>query len=223
MSTVRVNDKAAFEATICLPRLGAWHADVHVDSVTEVKGKVTIAIGDGQLQLFGTVARGGTFVDSAHVRVVAGAGGMATMARPRHYNSTNVGIVLRDLLREAGEAVSSTASAALLSKPLLSWSTMRMETGKLVTNLMASASPGTAWRFLDDGTVWAGPETWPDSGIRDPDVQVIDETPHLANALLGVEVPTLQPGTLLLGRRVSYVEHRIGAGGVRTTAWFEDE
>jgi hypothetical protein len=91
----------------------------------------------------------------------------------------------------------------------------------MLTRLLAPLAQAVTWRVLPDGTIWAGPETWPDSGLTTDDYQILDEDPREGTALLGVEAPVLLPGTALAGRRVSYVEHLINAEGVRSNVWFE--
>lgn len=223
MGLITINGHDVIECRLRLPRTGAWWADLRVDSFDEITGPVTITIADGQLVFKGTVWRGAEYVDTAFVRVVAGADGLRTLARARGYNQSSLRIVWQDLLNTAGEKLSSTADAATLNKRLESWTTAALPVGAGLARALASASPTASWRALPDGTFWAGPETWPDSGlVADLDYQIIDEEPRQQLAELGVEAPLLLPGTTLGGRRVSRVEHVIGAEGVRSWAWFED-
>lgn len=223
MALVTANGLAVLDAAICMPRVGAWHADLRVDTPDAITGPVTISIDEGRLVLNGTVWRGGAFAGSASVRVVAGANGMRTIAKAKHYTQTSVRIVLGDLLSAAGEKLSSTASSSILSRHLDAWTTAAIATGGLIARLLAIASPGSAWRFLPNGQIWIGTETWPDSGLADADFQDIDENPAVAEALIGVEAPVLLPGTTLLGRRVSYVEHLVNEAGVRSKVFFESD
>lgn len=222
MALVTANDLAVLDATICLPRTGAWTADLKVDSPDALAGRVTISIDDGRLTLVGTAFRTGAFVDTAYVRVVGGAGGLRALARARHYNGTNLRIVLRDLLAAGGETLSATADGSTLAKALPAWTTSAISVGRMIARAIESAAPGASWRILPDGTLWVGPETWLDSGLAADSYQVMDEDPRRGEALLGVEAPLLLPGTTLGDRRVSYVEHRVGDAGVRSVAWFED-
>jgi hypothetical protein len=223
MALVLVNDRAAIEATICMPRVGAWHADIRVDQATDITGRATISVFDGRLTLTGTVSVGGVWQDAVHLRVVGGGDGLRKTARPKHYNSITARIVLSDLLAAAGEQLAASADPTTLTRSLGAWTTNGMPIGRLVSALLDSAAPGSSWRVLSDGTVWVGPETWPDSGLVEADYQTIDEAPERMEALLGVEAPLLLPGTTLGGRRVSYVQHHVGGAGVRTIVWFESE
>jgi hypothetical protein len=222
MALVRANEKAVLEASICLPRTGPWHVEFAVDTEEDLADPVTISIADGRLVLVGSVARGGTFVDAARARVVAGAAGLGTIATPRHYTSTSLRIVLVDLLDMAGERLADTADAATLALQVDAWTTTARPVGTLISELLSSAAPETTWRALVDGTIWVGPETWPDSGLVEADYQVLGEDPAAGTAMLGVEVPTLLPGVTLAGRRVSDVELYVGSSGVRTRVMYED-
>ncbi|HSS39712.1 MAG TPA: hypothetical protein VLT58_13175 [Polyangia bacterium] len=222
MALVEVNGAGVIDGRLFFSRSGAWHAELRVDSLTEIAGAVTISIADGRLVLNGTAWRGAEYVDTAFVRVVAGADGLRKLALARGYNQTSVRVVLGHLLGDAGERLSPTADAATLARPLTSWTTAALPTGVVITRLLQSAAPGASWRALADGTIWVGPETWPDSGLSTDDYQILDEDPRQLVAHLGVEAPLLLPGTTLAGRRVSRVEHTLDAEGVRTWAWFED-
>jgi hypothetical protein len=215
-----LNGEGVVSAALSFPRTGIWHADMIVDSPTEITGRVAIDV-EGRLALSGTVERGGIWQDADYLRVVGGAGGLRLTAKAKHYTSTSVRIVLGDLLASVGERLSSKSDAGLLRRTVAAWTTAAIPVGRLITQLLLSVDPNSTWRVLSDGTVWAGPETWPDSGIVDSDFQILSEDPARAEAILGVEAPILMPGTTLGGRRVSYVEHRVGNPETRTSVWFE--
>lgn len=216
-----VNGDDVFGGRLFFPRSGAWHAEVRVNTADEVVGSVVMDLDAGRLTMKGTVRRGGNWQDTGHLRIVGGAGGLARLATPKHYTSASVRTVLADLLANAGERLSSTADTATLGRSLESWTTAALPVGRLITRLLLSADPAATWRVLADGTVWVGVETWPDSGLDEDEFQVLAESPASAQATLGIEVPLLMPGTKLGDRKVSYVEHQIGAE-TRTECWFDD-
>lgn len=222
MALVEVNGHGVVDGRIWFPRTGAWHAELRVDSTDPVTGAVTISIADGRLVLRGTVWRGAEYVDTSFLNIVGGAGGLRSIARARAYTQTSLRIVLGDLLAGAGEKLSPTSDAATLARPLAAWTTPALPVGQAIARALRSAAPTASWRVLPDGTIWVGPETWPDSGLTTDDYQIMDEDPRQLTAELGVEAPVLLPGTTLAGRRVSRVEHVIGAEGVRSIVWFED-
>lgn len=222
MALVEVNGSGVIDGKLFIPRSGAWHAKLRVDSTDPITGAITISTADGRQVLQGTVWRGGEYVDTAFLNIVGGAGGLRTPARAKAYNQTSLRIVLGDLVSGAGEKLSPASDAATLARPLAAWTTAAIATGGAITRVLRSAAPSATWRVLPDGTIWVGPETWPDSGLSTDDYQILDEEPRQLVALLGVEAPILLAGTTLAGRRVSRAVHSIDGEGVRTTVWFED-
>lgn len=202
--------------SIVMPRSGCWHADLHLERDTNLAGPVFIQVGTS-LTLRGTINRSAVHRGIVQCRIVAGADGLRKPARPKHYTSPVLRLVLADLARDAGEAISATAQVGVLAHPLLSWTTLALSTGSMVHALMALAPDGTVWRFLPDGTVWAGLETWPDSGIRD--ARELGETPEEGHVRVGLDLPTLLPGTKLGDRKVDRVEYSIAPSKVVTDVW----
>jgi hypothetical protein len=220
-----LNGVPVFHGAICIPRVGAWTADLTVDSATALTGACTLVI-DGGLTLKGTAVplQTGVWLDTARLRVVGGAGGLGKTAKPRHYRQTTARIVLQDLLTTAGEQLSATADLATLALSLPMWTTVAAPIGRMIAALLGdSRLPATTtWRVLPGGTLFVGRETWPDSGLANlTDYQDLAEQPEDAALELGVEAPRLLPGTTLGGRRVSYVEHKIDGNGARTCVYLE--
>lgn len=216
-----VDGEASIEATIELPRSGAWTIDAGLASDVELTGKVQVNI-DDKYTMLGTVVRTGQWQNIEHVRIVGGAGGLSNIAKPQHYTAATVGVVLGDLLRQAGETLSPTSDAATLAARVKSWTTNAIPTGTLIARLLETAAPATTWRVLLDGTVWVGSETWPDCGlIEDTDYSVLSRDTVNLTATLGVETPRLLPGTTIGGNKVARVQHLLGSPTTRTIATFE--
>ena len=221
MALLTANDLPVVEARISMPRTGgAWTADLLVDGTDIDEGEgVTISIRDGALSLKGTAYRGGAYLDAGWIRVVGGKAGLVKIVTPKAYQRVELRVPLVDLLRAAGETLSETVSASLLQATLGYWTFPEAPAHSLLAALVAKAPAGTSWRFLADGTLWLGAETWPDSKItafdelaRDPRGQWVD---------LGVEAPLLLPGTTIGGERASYVEHHVHGAQVRTRVYLE--
>jgi len=220
-----VNDSIlGLSARISFPRKGAWQADLQLDTDEAPAGAVRINIDDGKTVLAGTVQRAGSWVGTVSARVVGGAGGLSKTATPRHYTAPSVGVVLADLLHQAGEARAASSDQSVLVRRLDAWTTTAIPIGQAISLLLKTAvGTGEAtWRVLADGTVWVGVETWPDAGLtEDVDYQTMAEEPNSITAHLGVETPLVFPGTTLGGRKVSYVDVTLGSPATRVDVWFE--
>lgn len=200
-------------ATITMPRIGAWHADLQVDTTDAPAGAVTLQA--GALTLKGFVNRARVHQAIARVRLVGGAGGLQKVATPKHYTSPILRIPLDDLARAAGETLSATGHAATLNRQLLAWTTLGLPTGAMIQALADHV--GVAWRALPDGSLWFGPETWPASTLKDP--RFLDEVPEQGTIVVGADTVEILPGTTLAGRRVDYVEHLVSQNEIRTKVW----
>jgi hypothetical protein len=224
MSLIEVNGFGVTRGYISLPQVGCWQGQLECNSQNPIQNPITITLGAdgarGQLKLVGT-ARGGQYVDGAFVLVFGGNDNLGKPVKAKHYNSASLRVVLEDILRVTGDRLSATADAATLSRPLPSWTLMgKQACGRSIDLVVKAADPSASWRFLPDGTVWVGPETWPDSGLND-DVVVLDERPDHSNMLMGVEAPTLLPGTTIKDRHVSRVVYDLDGVGARMIVWFE--
>jgi hypothetical protein len=217
MALVTVNGFGVVRGCISLPRLGAWHADLDVDTTLELTPAVQIVIGKS-LTLKGTVHAGGMYEGIVRTRIVAGANGLRILATPRHYVAPQFQLPLKDMLRGAGEALAPTSDATTMAKSLNHWSVIGRPTGEQISALIERSAPaGTIWRVLADGTLWVGVDTWPASGLTE--YRLIDRTVRQGRLELGLDAPTLLPGTKLGDFRIDNVEHIIDAEHVRSTAW----
>lgn len=199
-----------------MPRIGAWTAELALDG-TPPTGSCTISVAEGAVSFVGTaVPRTGTFAERHAVQIVGGAGGLSTELSHIQHRAVPLRIPLASILSGAGESLSSTADTATLTKNLTGWSRRAGRAGEAIAELAREGD--AAWRVLADGTVWIGPETWPElsvlaSGIR--------EDPANDTAELSTDLPQLRPGVTFSGRHVSAVTHRFDAARVRTVIHYE--
>lgn len=220
MALIRANNDGVISMALSLPLVGAWVGDLVVDA-DDMSGAVKISVDDGRLVFKGTAVKGGGFLETTTIRVLAGAGRIGEKAKPRHYGAVRLGTVLRDLLRDVGERLSSTASDAVLNTQLDAWTTHDLPTGDVIALLMKTSVLAAVWRFLPDGTVWVGVDAWPDSGLQDGDYQITDEYPEQRSAMVAPDPLPPMPGTKLAGRKVSRVEYRLGEQ-LRALVFFQD-
>lgn len=100
---------------VVIPYSGAWFADLMFAAPLEATGRVTIEI--GSMRLVGTVdpVASGTRGEQSFARIVAGAGGWATLVTPQHYHADNgvrALLIAQDAARIAGETLGTFTPSA---------------------------------------------------------------------------------------------------------------
>lgn len=204
------------------PLRGAWYADLVLDTTTEPSGLVTIAA-DGGLSVKGTVKRSGVFLDSAHVRIVGGAGGLTDIISPAAYENALLRDPLNAVLSAAGESLSSTVDASILNSLLDLWTNVAQRASEAIDRLcfVAGLALGQTigWRVLSDGSIWVGSETWPSQKMPD-NSDILMRYPEEKRVELSVQTPSLLPGVALEGvGNVSAVDHWLDPDETRTDLW----
>lgn len=216
-----VNDFLGVDLRLCLPRVGAWHADVSVDVAgqsADFSGALSLNI-DGNT-FTGTRRRGGTTADVAVMRLVGGAGGLATMATPKSYSSVTPQVVINDLLSAAGETLSGTVDPSLLGVAWSSWSTPAWPTGAVLAELVSKLGTDVIWRVQPDGTVWLGRESWP---TVKPSCLVTQIDDRLGKATLHLfDGALVLPGTVFNGVNIdNAVVTTFEGGRLNEEVWFQ--
>lgn len=210
-----IGGRRIVDARVVMPRIGVWHADLTVDAAEAVTGKQAISIADS-VRLSGTVIRSGVIGGRVSLRMVGGAAGMGTLLRPKFYRGVTARIVLADIAREAGEALSAGIASGLLSRMLPKW--VRMAGSASEALLVLATTLGVGWRIESDGALWLGNETWPPF---DTEHDVIGGSSSDGVHEVAMVAPKLVPGVEFRGHRVSAVEHTLGSGKVRSRYWVE--
>lgn len=220
MPLLSLNGQPVVEAVLVYPRVGRWVGSVAVDAdaAEGLLGACRLMVGDVEWTC--TARRGGEYAGQVWLQLVGGAGGLLKYIGPDAWTNTTLRVPLSAALAAAGERLSAAADAQVLGAGLPYWVRLRGECLGEVQELSLQAGPGVGWRFGPDGSVWFGRETWPLAQIGDFDL--VDSDPSKGTARLGVEVPRLQPGTTLLGRRVGTVTHKVTPDEVRTLVVFDD-
>jgi len=220
MAEITANGLRVTSLSLAIPRLGAWTADIAVDTDTPLDAPVTLVV-DGRTWV-GGVVRGGVYAGSWRGRLV-GAPGLLQPVTATALRGATLALVLDAVLREAGEASASTRATLDAAAPR--WHQHAVRASHAVADVARAA--GYAWRVLADGAVWVGAETWPAFTPTDR-VDVTDEAPETGRLVLAGDTLGVLPGqTLTLPRRdparVGYVEHRGTADEMRTTVLLERE
>jgi len=226
MALVTANNVAVISGVITRPLVGVWTADLKLDQTTDASGftpgtKVTIA-SENNYSIAGVVDpnRGGSFLDSMHVRILGGAGGMSKLATARAYAQGSLARdVINGLMRDGGESLSSTTDAGMLATSIGAWAVLGHTVGWNLRALLRIVAPAMSWRMLPDGTLWIGSETWPAaSGTFD----AIDQDPADGSYVLGVEAPFCAPGTSISGLgNVNRCIDVIAGGRLRTHVYVD--
>lgn len=186
-----------------MTRFSTWRAELALaDSGSTPSGLVTITIGGSEF--VGTVDAARIGQDKGgrtSLTVIGGAGGLETVVERLAYTSTTVGVVLNDILKFAGETLSSTVDASVVDQSLLRWSRSKATAGSAIQQLAEHL--GYFWRILDDGTVWFGTDTFPESLLTE--FTVDEEDPKSARDSVATEFATLRPAETFRSRRVDKV------------------
>lgn len=224
MALVTANNVAVIAGSIMMPLFGVWTADLVIDQPDgtgfEPGTQVTVMAGDG-LSLVGTVVpdRTGSYLDAVHVRLLGGAGGMASAATPKGYAQPGAYVrdVLNQLASDAGETLSSEIAQVLSNQNLVAWTTMQSNVSSALDSLLEIVAPNANWRITADGKLWVGDETWP---LTQAQYQIITNDPKERTFDLGVDTFTVVPGIDLDGvGGVNRVEHTVTDGGIRSHVW----
>lgn len=221
MSNCTINGLAVISARVQRPRAGNWVAELVVDVETAAQLAVgaAAALVIGDLQLSGTVVRGGAYAQKVSVRVVGGKNGLGTDCKPRFYRGTPLQQPLLDVLKDAGESLSADASQAVLTQTLEAWAQLEQRCGLALSSLASAGGVDVVWRVNADGTVFLGKDGFAPTQLQD--FELIDSLPLEGLQLLAAESPDIHPGESFQGLNVSDVEHTVDAGGSRVCLWFE--
>ena len=167
MSLVTCAGSDVLRGRIRLGIRGPWFAELELDTATMPSGGVTPCCNRWHLSR-GKRHRGSRpafFLDTAHVRLIGGAGALGTRAKPSAYTGAVLHDALSKLLGDAGETMSTTISSDILGVSLPLWTVVDSSTVTGIDNLCGAATTAlgasVGWRVLSDGTIWLGVESWP--------------------------------------------------------------
>ena len=213
---VTLDGQPVVACQVSLPRNGVWAGELVVEADSAPEGRCTLAI--GELELEGTAYRGAADEGAATVRVIGGAGGLGQTAVAKSYRYTPLRIPLEDLLGAGGEALSADSDADVLSLQLDHWATLATYIGAALSELVEGV-PETSWRVQPDGSLWVGRERWQEAPAFE--FEPLHTSSAQMNRVIYAQSPTVLPGNLFEGARVSYVEHVLRDDRLRTTLWLE--
>ena len=203
------------EAQIVLPINGRWWAKLISNTPTvPLDGAQATIAAEGGLSLTGTVQHAGVRLEAIHAHVVGGAGGLDKPVVGA-WRSATARDPLQALASATGEKLSSTIAAAILSTPI-AYLTLAGTGGVGLDAICRAIGPECHWRFLGDGTMWVGNETWPAARLDD-DSPIVDTAPAEHRFIIAPATPSLLPGYALGGvGNIVEVIHWVEPNQVRT-------
>ncbi len=216
-----LNGSPILSASVLMPRVGVWTADIELDSDTAPTGTVTLSSDAGPSWL-GTVISGAVTLGTWRGRLVGGAGGLRRNLGPLAYQNPTLGDVLADALREAGETLSA-ASGSLAQSTTALWHRIAGPAAQTVRDV--ARAQGWPWRVLDDGAVWMGPESWDAADAAE--LEVLAPDPIGERYTVSGDVFGIRPGTIVLlrgpegdvGVQVDTVLLRVARAQATATVW----
>ncbi len=231
MALITANDIAVLSCTVELPKIGIWSADLVLDQPDgtgfDVGTQVTVTSDEG-IKLKGTVVpdRTGSFLQSVHVRIQAGAAGMGDDVEGQSFiqPGARANDVLKAIADAAGETLSSDIDPAFLQKNLTAWTIFKGPASHALETFLGLIAPTFTWRMLEDGKLWVGEESWPDNSDG---YDLIDSNPSQGYFELGVVSPTFLPGQNIpegdqgpVGH-INRVTHVLTADKTRSLIWID--
>lgn len=216
-----LNSRPILSASVLMPRVGVWTADLEVDTDTAPTGTVVLSSDAGPSWL-GTVISGAVTLGTWRGRLVGGAGGLRRNLGPLAYQNPTLGDVLADALREAGETLSA-ASGSLAQSTTALWHRIAGPAAQTVRDV--ARAQGWPWRVLDDGAVWMGPESWDAADAAE--LEVLAPDPIEERYTVSGDVFGIRPGATVLlrgsegdvGVQVDTVLLRVAGAQATATVW----
>lgn len=218
MTFARIQSIPVSRGSIRIPLVGTWEASLTVtaDDARDITGRVLLDLG-GQTWS-GTVLRAEADLGGlVTVRVVGGAGGLATQLEPKAYRSATRRVLLTDALEVGGESISSASDAAWLSTSVDRWTRPRQTVGELVRAVLDGT--GYSWRIAADGAALFVAETWPEVS---PKSTIESEDPTRDELVVALEGLDVLPGVTFAGRRISSATYEFDSAKLRASLSYDE-
>ena len=208
MSTVTANGFPVIALEMRMPLTGIWSGEISIQTDKDIKGPVTIKIENG-MSFTGVSIRSAVWLGKVNARIVGGKGGLSNIVECKSYNQISASIIVKDILSLTGETLSSKSSPL---SDRIDWVRIKSTAGSQLDLLTKSL--GYNWRFLIDGTLWIGKETWPAA----PKIKFdkMDEMANIAWKLYCSDTFFVLPGMTFDSSKAHYVLHLIDSKKMRT-------
>ena len=216
---VKVNGTQAIKAVVTYPLTGQWTSECVLDSHTalDIGDSVSILIAD-VMEFVGTVIRAGAANGRSEIRVIGGNNKLGTVLKGKSYKKPTLGLVLNDILYDAGETLTDGTNDAILAYAFPHWCRSANPARRELALLLAERDLN--WRILPNGEVWVGDDTWSDSEI---DSYLIENNDSKSGRIIiASDVPTLSPGETFMEKRIQTIVHMLDNAKLRTEVVFSD-
>lgn len=204
-------------AALVVPRVGVWSADVVLERADEAPTRATLSATAGA-SWTGAVVAQGTYDGRRHVRLVGGAGGLASSPPPKTFRQVSLRTLLLDTLGAVGESLSPATDAAALGRSVAAYARVSAPATCVVAYWAAKA--GLLWRVRPDGSVWLGSGQDAPAPARDS-VVVLSDRPHRRALVATLETFDLLPGHTVDGRTVESLVYHLDEGSVRVEVLYD--
>jgi hypothetical protein len=221
-SSIKADVESVF---IYMPLTTLWTCNIIVNSQTPLSGQATLSIsGDSSenlldFSLVGTIVpnRADVYLAQFSCSFVAGNYGIQKLVKPRSYNNAQLSNIINAIMNDCGETLDSSVSQSLLSKIIPSWTIISNKGSIVLRQVLEYIDPTLSWRFLPNGKLWFGYETWdqiPNNYYFNQFHQEPDNNIFRCNILSpyivpGVNVPTIG--------NVNYVETHVTKDTIEST------
>jgi len=216
-----VDGNTVLEATLIVPNVGPWYADVVFEGAPDVSGSVMLAIGTLRLVGVVDVRNDGVFGEQRRSRIVGGAGGWATLVPPLHYHN-DAGVralsVAQDAARLAGETLGS------FNPPNAAIGADYVRQAGLAARVLEDVIGGAPWHVDFDGRTNVGERSSSEADVEAYEVLEVDPRETLATLavddLSSVGIGSiLTRAPLVAPLTVHELEVTVGADRLRVKAW----
>jgi len=181
-----VGELRVTRAEIVIPPSGPWSGNFSLDRDELLEGKITLTLGD--LELVGTVSRGGTYVGAAAYRIVAGANGWGNELPAKHYQSP-ASVQLTTVLEEAARTVKETVRPGYAARSLgQHWVREKAPAKRLLNALLGKGG----WYVAENGETVVGARA-------SAPVTAQHDLLHVDTAEQSVELATESPAAFMPG------------------------
>lgn len=200
---------------IYLPQSGVWWGDLQTDDGVQLSGQVTITLGD--LQLMGTVRRGGVHAGAGGYRIEGGGAGWSTQLPARAYRSDS-GVYLSTVLEDTALACGETLASGYEDRWLGTAFVRGTQPAQRVLNGLCGAD---GWYLGTDGETVLGRRPGGTVGVS---YEVVDYDQAERLAVLATETPSaFMPGQTIevegAQHVISNVMLSIADGVLRVYCW----